>query len=1429
MRHRTTDTTMDFPGNVNTNVFIIVSSPMSAHSEMLTFAKERVEGVNWSRWSWIDGQGSHAAEDAIGIHLEVAAVVHELRENHAHVYYAAEEQQVWLFDLLGGPKTDALVQILASHGLSSKRTMAYPYNHGQLTKLGLSYGVLEVTDRSLFDPQVLRGAGGNSRKVSPSTADHNSPSNGKMPTSLSIYAKAMHAFSASLCHSLVKHHKWMLLGDFVCADLPTQINGSFGQGLLDPSATTTAAIKFEAMWYPTGYVTIFPTFSQVDRRCSVAHWTMATNQELQIGAPLLLYPSGICTAYRGMLEEGNELSSSNLISDSKARCTTFLNNHGLFVSPKAKWVLIEVDKTEIDHENGTNIPEKSPLTVWPDEYAICRLTKTIGHLRDLESSEPSKIVDPLARAESWYSGRESRAREVENARKEAENQLQQQISQKDSSDLDVSSEIASPVYRDIILPQDVSGIYPTPPDGLLSQVSETPASNIQHDASPNFANVGQVNDIHNHPGYNDGAHEDLFEDMDMDMVGEADFNFFDEPGMTSEDGLRMAQNAPGRSTPGEEKANDALSDAQEGFSSINDPAVVASSAVEDEAKPLAVDADLSPITTHSTSSLETKALKAKNHPVEEMPESTHGLQQNGSSSPDIAGLERGSYNPLSLANLDFESKYGNRGRFDSPPAESLDFHSSLLQSKDRQLSIHRIGFNLGSPDSLDSEDDVDDVDDETTNVRGYDINKDLMEMREHYSNKRKRDSKESVPQPATPPSPGSSPRENEHGAAISLTTPPPIFFTSAISQAFPTNALQSNESSKALYTSDGQSFIQVAQLVADQVRVDNSCWSNSLRQETTTGSVTQVKSLYSESLISAVLEIFPSAKSRQLIDLVESGEEESDLSDLIYKLDISAVGIQRTGIMTDISSSAIPFWEEISLGPRSGSKDLHTFCVFPKKEYFVRPAKTFLEMMKGAYQACNLGKHTHEGSQSAYPHGLVPVPTNGGAITKDIRTSSIKFAKHLAGLRLCGGNFVIYMLNTSDEQAIPDLCAAFLDLFQAYQSALEDDDLKNPNDIVLQIVPSSIVFASDKLVIPPPTDYKRLAFQVYDRCGPVGSDGQKSRTPYVCAPAICLPKPIPKAIDFKLTSDPSVALLDMGDSLHLAYKWEAGQQWLVASWTNSFGTLQWVAAYWLSEDEDVQKSISQAAMIMLETTMEMLQARRASYKLFVAKDGSIGDWEVDGKPTFPFRRIRIVLTMTAWTELVSERFTSLNMTLLNFYSDPSLVLFQSPTLASVPELSDLSSPVSTPYTTGLSPEVPTHISTPGGTAVQGATSTPFGENDPEARLIDITDETWAAIISSDAGVPTADLQNPVSKSRSYLIKRAGTQDQDGLLPIQLDIIRASEPLQPLMKEVLGMYRNLALLARVRNVVDPVKGTLPIHVALVKNAHAALCRTMHYGG
>ena len=141
----------------------------------------------------------------------------------------------------------------------------------------------------------------------------------------------------------------------------------------------------------------------------------------------------------------------------------------------------------------------------------------------------------------------------------------------------------------------------------------------------------------------------------------------------------------------------------------------------------------------------------------------------------------------------------------------------------------------------------------------------------------------------------------------------------------------------------------------------------------------------------------------------------------------------------------------------------------------------------------------------------------------------------------------------------------------------------------------------------------------------------------------------------------------------------------------------------------------------------------------------------------------------------------------------------------------------------MSPDVPSHnqISTP--TPSQGLSG--LSEGDAHAKLIDITDDTWAAILDHDPFEPW-----PRKNDKSltgYLIKRAGANDEDGVLLTQVKIAHGLGDVKALMRFSLHKYRNLASLARLRNITDSRRGTLPIHVAAARKAHDVLEKTMRY--
>ena len=151
----------------------------------------------------------------------------------------------------------------------------------------------------------------------------------------------------------------------------------------------------------------------------------------------------------------------------------------------------------------------------------------------------------------------------------------------------------------------------------------------------------------------------------------------------------------------------------------------------------------------------------------------------------------------------------------------------------------------------------------------------------------------------------------------------------------------------------------------------------------------------------------------------------------------------------------------------------------------------------------------------------------------------------------------------------------------------------------------------------------------------------------------------------------------------------------------------------------------------------------------------------------------------------------------------------------------LTNPGTSPDTGSFSPEAFFSASTPGepNSSEQGA----------ETRLIDMRDETWAMLLDSCVDDPNIRSGYCCAQTSGYLLKRAGANDEDGLLPLAVSIVHGDTKKGSLLTEVLGMYRNLATLARMQNIADPLKGILPWHIAAAERAYNAVSTTMRYDG
>ncbi|KAI9824773.1 MAG: mediator of RNA polymerase II transcription subunit 13 [Thelocarpon impressellum] len=185
-------------------------------------------------------------------------------------------------------------------------------------------------------------------------------------------------------------------------------------------------------------------------------------------------------------------------------------------------------------------------------------------------------------------------------------------------------------------------------------------------------------------------------------------------------------------------------------------------------------------------------------------------------------------------------------------------------------------------------------------------------------------------------------------------------------------------------------------------------------------------------------------------------------------------------------------------------------------------------------------------------------------------------------------------------------------------------------------------------------------------------------------------------------------------------------------------------------------------------------------------------------------------------------------------------------------------PVSTPAPNTQSPEqsatpahnaaTPANAPTPTPAANPGtpgttADATAASENDAEAILVDPTDDTWMVTLSHRLHNSPDTTDYRPSLASGYLVKRAGAHDDMPPAVLGVKILHALPPaspaqglqrgpFDPLLREILGAYRDLSSLAWLKGVVlsdaghrSGVGEVVPWHVAAAIKAQEALSYLM----
>ncbi|KAK6374815.1 mediator of RNA polymerase II transcription subunit 13 [Lithohypha guttulata] len=512
-------------------------------------------------------------------------------------------------------------------------------------------------------------------------------------------------------------------------------------------------------------------------------------------------------------------------------------------------------------------------------------------------------------------------------------------------------------------------------------------------------------------------------------------------------------------------------------------------------------------------------------------------------------------------------------------------------------------------------------------------------------------------------------------------------------------------------------------------------------------------------------------------------------------------------------SPILGYWETLSLQPLNGSKEVMAVCLHPESDGYRLGCESFLQRMTETWDSCNLGQH-----RKMMLEGLSDTGTIAWKALPDLHTLCQKIGNGLAD-DVYDDCTVIYVVVPEDDLSLCfQLCDAFVELFETLELSRQSDG----GDITLQLVPSSFIVGCDTISVPSEAQFVDLAIEVYHRVPPTEHVSNTASW----APAFVLEEPIPLHLQFDLSSKSVSPLEKHGKCCHLAYCLTLDTRWLIATWSDSIGSIAMSMSYSLSEDKENATTRSDVFRHICETSAALMNDQRGTWWFVIAKVGmyemsELQDWSTVLVPFLEEQKL-LGRTMLLSADLQPRL----------AFSSSALLARQSQNQTAAGQ-NTLGTPVSTPQATSTtSPEqtIPATPTSASAAVFAASAQTPpdtnmEAGNDNDIFLSDPTEDSWMMILPFGLNPSYLNVEVRPSLNTGFLLKKTISEDktevQMALLSVDLILIPRNQPSstallpqerEQLLEEVLLQYRGLHTLAVARNFIEPSNTCAPWHIA-----------------
>ena len=232
------------------------------------------------------------------------------------------------------------------------------------------------------------------------------------------------------------------------------------------------------------------------------------------------------------------------------------------------------------------------------------------------------------------------------------------------------------------------------------------------------------------------------------------------------------------------------------------------------------------------------------------------------------------------------------------------------------------------------------------------------------------------------------------------------------------------------YVGDDREFIHVAQLLADQVVLQNNFFAEKISLHDRLAGINEVHMLdgFMEELLAIINRIFPDSTKCDLKMFLENSVDTFQIGknnptplkedperrkpaslnmrgfqpkdETIFKNPNPFASVRRGDNTIDIGAAALHFWEDLGLAPAHKSKDVTACCLYPDDETVRTAVSSFLHAIESSYQGCKLGSHRRWRAGPGQHDGFVPMAVldpDAGEVFKQISRACLNFGQHLQG------------------------------------------------------------------------------------------------------------------------------------------------------------------------------------------------------------------------------------------------------------------------------------------------------------------------------------------------------------------------------------------------------------------------------------------------